>query len=132
MLVRFVTQMPNPLTGDRLGVFQAAYRLRRSDDLPDYVEAQISDSLIWFSQHLEVPARFNRTKSKAFRDRNTRGLCWLKPGASAHLSRLRELSAILMAEGLHVEMIRTANPGYVIYEDQHQVVAEPFRDLRTR
>jgi hypothetical protein len=31
-----------------------------------------------------------------------------------------------------VEMIRSANPGYVVYEDDHQIVAEPFKDMLKR
>jgi hypothetical protein len=34
---------------------------------------------------------------------------------------------ILERNGVYVKKIRTDKPGYVIYEDEWQLVAEPFR-----
>jgi hypothetical protein len=34
---------------------------------------------------------------------------------------------ILERNDIHVKKIRTDKPGYVIYEDEWQLVAEPFR-----
>jgi hypothetical protein len=34
---------------------------------------------------------------------------------------------ILERNGIYVKKIRTDKPGYVIYEDEWQLVAEPFR-----
>jgi len=42
-----------------------------------------------------------------------------------------ELVAILEAHGVGVEVIRTSRPGYVVYEDMHQVMAEPYADTQT-
>ena len=44
----------------------------------------------------------------------------------AHL-RIWEMVHILERNGIYVKRIRTDKPGYVIYEDQWQLVAEPFR-----
>jgi len=38
-----------------------------------------------------------------------------------------EMAQILERNGHYVKKIRTAKPGYVIYEDEWQLVAEPFR-----
>jgi hypothetical protein len=37
------------------------------------------------------------------------------------------LIIILEKNGYHVSQITTDRPGYVVFEDDHQVVAEPFR-----
>ena len=37
---------------------------------------------------------------------------------------------ILEKHGIVVEMLETERPGYVVYEDDVQVVAEPFSDTR--
>jgi hypothetical protein len=37
------------------------------------------------------------------------------------------MAGILERNGICVKKIRTDRPGYVIYEDEWQVVAEPFR-----
>jgi hypothetical protein len=39
----------------------------------------------------------------------------------------RELARILEAHDIAVEMITRSRPGYVVYEDEFQAVAEPFR-----
>ena len=37
------------------------------------------------------------------------------------------LAQYLSEHGIHARMVQTARPGYVVYEDAHQVAAEPFR-----
>lgn len=41
---------------------------------------------------------------------------------------MREIAAILEAHGVITEMIRTERPGYIVYQDEYQIVAEPFMD----
>ena len=36
--------------------------------------------------------------------------------------------SILETQGVVVEVIETQRPGYVVYEDEFQIVAEPFAD----
>jgi hypothetical protein len=43
---------------------------------------------------------------------------------------MRELSDVLTRNGYLVSQITTDRPGYVVFEDDHQVVAEPFRGER--
>ena len=40
---------------------------------------------------------------------------------------MRALAAILEKNGHQTSQITSARPGYVIFEDAHQVIAEPFR-----
>jgi hypothetical protein len=44
-----------------------------------------------------------------------------------HISRIWEIVRILERNGIYVKKIRTDKPGYVVYEDAWQLVAEPFR-----
>jgi hypothetical protein len=39
-----------------------------------------------------------------------------------------ELVHILDAHGIAVDVLRSEQPGYVVYEDAFQVAAEPFRE----
>jgi hypothetical protein len=41
---------------------------------------------------------------------------------------MRDLAALLNASDVHTRMITTCRPGYVVYEDEHQVAAVPFRN----
>ena len=56
-------------------------------------------------------------------------MCWFKPTATEHIAKVREISCILEQHGVYVRVIKAQRPGYVIYEDEYQVVAEPFADL---
>ena len=41
---------------------------------------------------------------------------------------MRELAAMLDQHSLAVRVLTTSKPGYVVYEDEYQVLAEPFSD----
>ena len=74
------------------------------------------------------PSRFSRTISKGAYRRETAGLSWFKDTAHEAIAHVRTVASILEANGYAVSMITTARPGYVVYEDDHQIVAEPFAE----
>ncbi|MFY7916503.1 MAG: hypothetical protein ACOVPA_17750, partial [Rubrivivax sp.] len=53
---------------------------------------------------------------------------WFKDTAAEHIRQMRLLADILERHGIQVDMLRTRRPGYVVYEDDHQVAAEPYSD----
>lgn len=128
--VRFIVAERDPGTGLELGVFQVAYALRDRPDIPEIDGATLRDTLAWFGKHLAEPARFNRTRSKGYERRKTRGIAWFRDSATEHIARVQQLGIVLEAHGYHVSMLREERLGYVVYEDEHQVIAEPFADTR--
>lgn len=54
----------------------------------------------------------------------------VKDSAVEHISRVRSLVAILEHHGVSVRMLKTGRVGYVVYEDEYQIVAEPFAGQR--
>lgn len=129
--VRFVVAERNPGSSLELGVFQVAYRLRDRIDVPDIDRAVLRDTLAWFGKNLAEPARFNRTRSKGYYRRQTRGIAWFRDTAAEHIAHVQRLRAVLEMYGYHVSILREQRLGYVVYEDEHQVIAEPFADTRT-
>lgn len=130
MFVRFVVAEKHPDTAMSAGVFAPAYRLLRSNDISASVAIELDDLLVWFDKNLKKPDRFNRSKSKGSYRRANKSISWFKDSANDHISRLRKIASILEAAGYEVTMQKTARPGYIVYEDDAQVVAEPFRELR--
>ncbi len=128
MYLRFVLPVVNEDTGLHEGVFQAAYELRREGELSEHEHTELSEILRWFGDNLEVPMRFNKSKSKGYWRRSTKGISWFKPSADEHIAKMRRMSDILREHGHHIRMLKTSSPGYVVYEDDYQVVAEPFND----
>jgi len=43
---------------------------------------------------------------------------------------MQEMVAVLKRHDVPVQMIKTAKPGYIVYEDEFQIVAVPFADSK--
>lgn len=129
--MRFVLARRDPDSGVEAGVFSAAYDLRASKHLSPEDRTSLEDALSWFETNLQTPERFNRSRSKGFYRRMTRGIAWFRDSAHEHLLRMHHLSRILESHGYAIELIREERLGYIVYEDAVQVVAEPFSDTRT-
>jgi hypothetical protein len=125
--LRFVLSKRHPGSGFDDGLFGLAYTLRDSPDVILENREALRDSLAWFEKHLPTPKRFNRTTSKGYYRRNTRGIAWFRDSATECIARMHELKRLLEANGHLVSMIREERVGYIVYEDDLQVVAEPFR-----
>lgn len=128
MFVRFVCANKQCLVAAREGFLCAAYELHADIHLDPHSHARLEDLLSWFEHHVPVPKRFNRTHSKGWYRRKTKGLSWFKPTAEHALSKSFELVHLLRDNGQVTEVIRTDRVGYIVYEDDVQIVAEPFAD----
>jgi hypothetical protein len=124
-LIRFVTRTRHPPHGHRSGVVKAAYALWRANSLATQEHEELRTILDWLEEHLERPARLSVSRHP--RAQST-ALSWIRASAQEHLSRLRRLAALAEAGGAVIDELRTTRPGYVVYEDVHQVVAFPFAD----
>lgn len=113
-----------------LGVLNAAFELQRKGKLSKDEDALIDQLRNWFNTHLDRPERFSRSRSKA-RNKRGKALSWFKDSAVDHIRQMRAVGAILEAHGITCRMIVCERPGYVVYEDEHQIVAEPFSDTPT-
>lgn len=93
---------------------------------------QLEDLLDWFRKNLSIPTSFTRTKSKGYYRRDTFGISWFKPTSKQHIEQSFELIALLELNGYPIEILKTKRVGYVVYEDDVQIVAEPFSDTKTK
>lgn len=85
----------------------------------------------WFGENLAKPDRFNRSKSKGFYRRTTRGIAWFRDSATECLSRMHRIRGVLEKYGHPVTVLTETRVGYLVYEDTNQVIAEPFSDTET-
>jgi hypothetical protein len=129
--IRFAVAETHPDSGVADGVFRTAYALRDSDEVSSSERAILREQLAWFGEHLPVPRRFSRTSSKGFYRRKSKGIAWFRDNALEHIARLRQIQAVLEAHGHGVRMLVEERIGYVVYEDDAQVIAEPFKDTDT-
>jgi hypothetical protein len=126
--LRFLVREKDPVSHQAKGLFRVAYELRDAARLGragDGFDA-LSD---WFTDHLRIPGRFSRYQKP---NSPQAGICWFKDTARTHLACMRALAALVESCGVPVYQVHTRKPGYVLYEDRHQVVAVPFRDTWAR
>ena len=128
--IRFVLARRHPDSGVEDGTFSLAYELRDSPEIRETDRDLLGETLAWFEKNLATPTRFNRTKSKGFYRRKTRGIAWFKDTATEHLARMHQIKIVLELYGYPVVMLSEPRVGYVTYEDAFQVIAEPFADTR--
>ena len=120
MYIRFQGQKPNEYADSKLGIFQLAFELRDYGDIPKFQESELIKNIQWLKEHLKSPEILDK-------DGHHRAISWFKPGAKEPINRARAIASILNEHGYHVEQVQTKDPGLVIYEDGHQVVAKPKR-----
>jgi hypothetical protein len=129
MYLRFVVAEINEDSQRELGVFHAAGKLRDEGKLLDHEQEEHDLIREWFNRHLEKPNRFTNAKPPYYR-KQSKALSWFKDSAHEHLSQIRSLVAILENHGVSVQMLKTDHVGYIVYEDEYQIVAEPFAGER--
>src|SRR6185437_2359865 len=119
-LIRFVIGRNDEDSNVEQGVFQAAARAIEWATVTGADADELNALFKWFGANLEKPTSFGRDKLRL-------GICWFKTAATEHITRIWQMVRILERHGIYVKKIKTDKPGYLIYEDEWQVVAEPFR-----
>lgn len=83
---------------------------------------RLEDAYAWFNEHVPVPPFATNGWSRDV-------VSWFKGDAGDAISRMWDLVSTLRDHGVPTRMLRTAQPGKVLYEDQFQVVIEEWRNL---
>ncbi|MEM6582694.1 MAG: hypothetical protein AAF699_15550 [Pseudomonadota bacterium] len=128
MFIRFVIHDTDEDSGKRKGLFQASYELREAGALDRYEEERLITILEWFNKHLARP--HSLSKSRKPHAKNV-AISWFKDSAQEHIAKMFELKTILESHDLGVDVIRTTRPGYVVYEDEFQLTAQPYAETLT-
>ena len=96
----------------------AAYRLRDEGDIPPYQREELRNQLLWFENNLPAPDALEHSRNKT-------AISWFKSQSKDCISRVWSVVHILEENGIAINKITTERPGYVIYEDEWQIVAHP-------
>lgn len=105
--------------GVQVGVFVAVDHLRRAGRLTAEQEATYLDIDDWFQQHLPNPDFYS--------DGNTIGaVTWFKvPVPDAMQSRVESMCAILSAQDVAFDVVKSIDPGEIVYQDEFQIGVVP-------
>ena len=118
LCIRFVAPQIDSDSRVHEGVFMAAYRLRDDGDMPAYQRQELRSQMEWFNQNLPHPEPLADP-------RNAPAISWFKSDSKECITQIWALVHILEENGIVINKITTEDPGYVIYEDAHQIVAWP-------
>jgi hypothetical protein len=123
MFVRFITTRQHPATGVQMGIFQTELLMPPYGRVAEWDEARLKAIKDWFNEHLEKPERVARSRRP---NGAHAAVGWFKASAVEHIARARDLASLLESYGISTQMVTTDRPGYVVYEDEFQIAAEPF------
>ena len=123
MFIRFVIAERDQDSDREAGVYTALYALERRGELAPYELEWFRETDRWLTKHLKRPTRFAWSSRP---NAPERAISWLKATADEHVTRMRSLVALLEHKHIGVTELKTERPGYILYEDEHQVVAMPF------
>jgi len=126
--VRFVTNRIDGSSLKRQGVFQAAADLIDSKLLPDDEAKELKELERWFDKNLRKPDRFARSRRS---HPAPKAISWFKSSAMEYVERMHAMCRILNEHGVQTEMITSQRPGYVVFQDEFQIAAVPFRETAT-
>jgi hypothetical protein len=121
--VRFAVTARHAVSDQQQGVFTALYTLKGAGALLPYEEEWFQEIERWFNANLASPSRMAWSSRP---NAPKRAISWLKLSATEHVTRMRELVTLLEHKDVAVEEFRTDKPGYIVYEDDHQIAAIPF------
>jgi len=120
MYLRFTTQFINPYGELETGIFMALKYLR--DDYPltsdDHI-SQLKELSSWFNKNLKEPTRLSKGTSK---HNEHISLSWFKDSAKEHIKKMQDFVKIAEQYDMAIERMVSKNPGYVVFEDEYQVL----------
>ena len=126
MLIRFETSCHNN-DGDLItGIFWVTQYLYHAGQFASSQaeEDRVWEILDWYDKNLTVPTKLAKSSKKTA---EKKALSWFKDSAKEHVAMMWELTNILKRYDVPVRVLTTSSPGYVTYEDEVQIVAEPFK-----
>lgn len=121
--IRFVQLERDSNSHRKQGILVACHYLLEEGALLPHEEEAVNTHRDWFMEHLPSPSCLRETG-------NLRALSWFKSTAAEAIDQMWPLVHVLRSHGIDVEMLKTTDPGVIVYEDEWQVVARPKRDQK--
>jgi hypothetical protein len=104
------------------GLVTEARLLRDRNELTAAEEEQLEATYKWLNANLPCPPFVSSGWSR-------NAVAWFKDSAIESIQQMRVLAALLTHHNCPVRMLRSRNPGKVLYEDRFQVVVEEWKSL---
>jgi hypothetical protein len=120
--IRFVVGADDDNHRQLTGVIAEARFLRDADELSPDEARRLEDTYRWLNENLPQPPYSSS-------DWPDDVAAWFKDDAQESISRMWDLAALLREHDVPVRMLRSKNPGRIVYEDRFQVVVAEYKSL---
>lgn len=122
VFVRFVVGSDGDHHRELTGIVIEARFLREDGRLSAGEAGLLEEAYTWLNDHLPVPPFSTRSWPRD-------AVAWFRDDAHDAIGRMWNLVTLLEEHGRPVRLLRSKNPGRVLYEDDFQVVVEEWKHL---
>jgi len=122
MFVRFVVGTDRENHRWLTGIITEARLLRNRGQLAPYQSAWLEDAYAWLNVHLPCPP-FSTSNW------GPEAVSLFKDTAEPSIKTMWEIAVLLEEHGTAVRLLRSKNPGKIVYEDDFQVVVREWKRL---
>jgi hypothetical protein len=119
MFIRFVVGRDDEHHRSLKGVITEAGLLRDDALFERYQVPMLDATYDWLNKHLPCPPFRKGVLPQS-------AVCWFKDNAGEPIKKVWEIVALLRKQGVPVRLLKTRNPGGILYEDKYQVVVEEW------
>jgi hypothetical protein len=122
MFIRFVVGSDGEHHRSLTGIITEARILRDKGALNQDQISWLEEAYVWFSANLPVPPF---SSGNWPRD----AVSWFRDDAAEPIKKMWEIASLLKQHGVPIRMLRSANPGKILYQDASQIVVEEWKKL---
>lgn len=122
MFIRFVVGVDGEHHRLLTGLITEARLLRDRGSLYPHEASWLEEAYGWFNANLPCPPFSSSNWPEE-------AVSWFRDDADEPIRRMWEIAHLLKEHGVPVRMLRSENPGKVLYEDSYQIVVEEWKHL---
>lgn len=122
MYIRFVVGADGDDHRILTGIITEARFLRDKNELSVYEMERLQETYDWFNSNIPVPPFSSSGWSR-------NAVSWFKDTATEAIYKVRDLAVLLESNDRIVRMLRSDNPGKILYEDDFQIVVQEWKTL---
>jgi hypothetical protein len=122
MYIRFVIGLDGEDHRWLTGIITEARLLRDHGELEQYQAILLEETYEWLNDHLPCPP-FSTS------DWGPEAISWFKDTAKVPIKKMWDIVTLLQEHGVPVRILRSKNPGKILYDDEYQIVVKEWKRL---
>jgi len=120
--IRFVVGSDNDDHRKLTGIITESQILISNTRLEEYEVKCIEEIFDWFNCNLKVPTYSQNKKL-------INSAAYFKETATKHINKMWDLVHFLKENNKQVKILKSKNPGEILYEDEYQIVVREYKNI---